>query len=479
MNKYSEQGSANVFSSIMESNKSKRGKQMKDINFLLSKWEQILQKVKDNNGKVYPIEIGKKATMQEIEAKEKELGYQLPPSYKYFVTNLGKSLFFHYSFSDDTMIPNEFREIFSGQINWDFNFLQDLSIAADELIEDGQDYGRSLRGKLEFTQSDNGDIYAFDMSVEGEEKPVVYWEHEEDTVTYVADSFIDYLSKITDLGCIGSEKWQFDYFLSDSGLNTTSPKAVKWKHWLESFSETTLEAVKHNMEELLAFVLYRDKLDEETITIFKKFKQNELFQYLLEQLHKKEAMKDKFLICKIIGRVFGLNAEQWVRRLWEEKQEDLDARLKSYLTSMCLDKKEGLALVLHYLEHECNKKITGYDAFSHLGEFHSRDVISWMQNYVTFPVTNFWDKLFVWSNFSWEDVKRWTSLEEKHEVTVIHALKMYILEKEANHKYLHAIEGLPAKSEFIDFLVKLRDKQVLKKRIQLIEHVTQNIDLFY
>lgn len=452
---------------------------MEDFKILISRWEQILLKLENNNGNVHPIEIGKKATIQEIEAKEKELGCHLPSSYKYILHNLGKSLSFYYSFSEDTMIPSEFTEIFSGEINWNIDFLQNLNMLANELMEDGEDYGRSLRGKLEFSQVGNGDIYAFDMSVESDEKPVIYWDHEEDTVTYVADSFIDYLFRITELGCIGSEKWQLEYFLSDTGLNTTSPASVKWKHWFESFSETTLDDVKNNMEQLIAYVVYRKKLDEETIDFLQKFNRNELFGFLIEELHKKEAFNDQKIICEIIGRVLGIYAETWVRSLWETKQNNMDTRLRSYLTSMCISKDKGLSLVINFLEQESNKKITGYEALSHLGDFHSRDVISWMENHVKFPVTEGWDDLFVRSNFSWDDLERWTSLEEKHEVTVIHALEMYVHEKVAKNKFTHVISDLPTKSEFIDFLVQFRAKQVIKKRIIPIENVIQNIKIFY
>jgi len=452
---------------------------MEDINFLISKWEQILQKLENNNGKVHPIEIGKKATLQEIEAKEKELGYQLPPSYKYILNNLGKSLSFYYSFSEDTIIPSEYKEIYSGEINWNTDFLQNLNRLADELMEEGEDYGSTLRGKLEFSHAGNGDVYAFDMSVESDEKPVIYWEHEEDKVTYVADSFIDYLFKITELGCIGSEKWQLEYFLRDTGLDTTGPAAGKWKHWFESFSETTLDDVKNNMEQLISFVVYRKKLDEETIDFLQKFDRNELFDFLLEELHKKEAFYDQKIICEIIGRVLGIYAGTWVRSLWEAKQDNIDTRLRSYLTSMCINKDRGLSLVFTFLEQESNKKITGYEALSHLGEFHSRDVISWMENHVKFPVTEGWYELFERSNFSWDDLERWTSLEEKHEVTVIHALEKYADEKVANNKKPHVISDLPTKSEFIDFLVKLRAKQVLKKRTMAVENVIQNINIFY
>lgn len=451
---------------------------MKDCEFLLSSWEQILHKLSKNNGNVHPIEIGKRATIQEIEAKEREMGYQLPPSYKYILQNLGKSLSFYYSFSEDTMIPSEFNEIFSGEINWNIDYLQNLDELADELFEDGEDYGKTLRGKLEFSHAGNGDVYAFDMSVESEEKPVIYWDHEEDTVTYIADSFIDYLLRITELGCIGSEKWQLEYFLSDAGLATTSPSAVEWKQWFESFSETTLNDVKNNIEQLIAFVVYREKIDKKTIEILNEFNKKELFDFCLEELHKKDAFDDQKIICEIIGRVFGVNVEKWVISLWEAKQYTVDDKLRSYLTAKCMSKDKGLRLVINFLEQLPNNSIDGYEVLSHLKDFHSRKVIEWMEKHVRFPVTEGWDELFVRSNFSWADLERWTSLEEKHEVTVIHALEKYVEEKVANDIH-HDILGLPTKSDLTDFLVKLRDKQVLKKRRLPIEDMIKNINIFY
>lgn len=451
---------------------------MVDCQFLLTSWEDILQKLQNNHGSVHPIKIGKKATIQEIEAKEKELGYSLPPSYKYILQNIGKSLSFYYSFSEDTMIPREFNEIFSGEIDWDIDYLQSLESLADDLMEDGEDYGKALRGKLEFSHSGNGDVYAFDMSVESEEKPVIYWDHEEDTVTYIADSFIDYLLKITELGCIGSEKWQFEYFLSNAGLVTSSPAAIKWKHWFTSFSETTLNDVKNNMEQLIAFVVYRNSVDNETIGLLQRFNRKELFDFCLEELSRLEAFREQMIICEIIGTIFREDAGTWVRSLWQDKQNAVDARLRSFLTSMCMSKDEGLRLVFDFLEQVSTKKINGYEALVHLMDFHSRDVIPWMEKHLTFPVTEGWDELFVRSNFSWADLKRWTLLDEKHEVTILHALDTYVDEKNSN-KPPHKISDFPTQTDFQEFLISLRDKQVLKKRIVLVDKIIQNIHVFY
>ncbi|MBS8265619.1 SMI1/KNR4 family protein [Mesobacillus boroniphilus] len=443
---------------------------MNDYDFLISKWNHILNKVENNNGKVYPIEIGEKANPQEIRVKEKEIGYQLPPSYKAVLQDLGKSLSFYYSFSDDTMIPDEFREIFSGEIQWDIDLLQSLDSLADDLIEDGVDYGKNLRGKLEFSHSGNGDIYAFDMSAEGEEKPVIYWDHEEDTITCIADSFTDYLNKITELNCVGSEKWQFEHFLNERGLETESSSAIRWKQWFDSFAETKLSDIKTDMDQLIAFIMYRKRLDEETIQALQVFDKKVLFDSLTEKLDQYNTYLEKRVVCKMIGKGLGSYAEKWVKGLWEEQQGRLDTRLRAYLTARCMPEGEGLELVFQQLGQENDRKISGYDALSHLGSFHSRRVIHWMEERVRFPVTEGWDSLFSKSNPAWDDIKRWTELEEKHEVAIVHALEVFVREGRAI-----SIQGLPPRKEFKNFLLNLKSKQKLRRRTEALEYVKQNI----
>ncbi|WP_349408779.1 SMI1/KNR4 family protein [Pseudalkalibacillus sp. SCS-8] len=452
---------------------------MKDYKELLAKWEHILHRVENNNGTVHPIELGKRATNQEIKKKENEVGYDLPPSYKHVLQNVGKSLSFYYSFSEDTMIPSEFRDIFSGEINWNIDYLQGLDELADDLMDGDEDYGKTLRGKLEFAHSANGDIYAFDMLVDGQEKPVIYWDHEEDEVTYIADSFIDYLWRITELGCVGSEIWQLEYFLNDAGLETTSPAAHRWKSWFRSFTETTIDDVKHDKDLLISYVIYKKKLDDDATYLLQQIDKKELFDVLRQKLNKRKDYNDQKVICEIIGSVLGDYAKNWVESLWKEEQNIIDSSLRSYLTAMCMSEARGLSLVFNYLYDISNNQINGFEALNHLGSFHSRDVLSWMEIHVNFPVTESWDELFVRSEFTWSDIKKWSKLEEKHEVTLIHALEKYVYGKRFNHEPFHSIPDLPTQSEFIELLVELRDKQVLKKRISPLENVIQNIHVLY
>ncbi|PGS48353.1 SMI1/KNR4 family protein [Bacillus sp. AFS041924] len=446
---------------------------------LLQKWEHIINKIKRNNGKVHHLMKEEKATIEEVKQKESELGYKLPPSYKSIVLNFSKSLSFYYSFSDDTMIPKEFSEIFSGEINWDISILQNLDSLADDLIDDGEEYGKNLRGKLEFTQAGNGDIYAFDMKAEGEEKPVIYWDHEEDTVTYIADSFIDYLEKITELNCVGSEKWQIEYFLSSSGIEVSSLEAQRWKQWFDSFSETTLEDVKNDMDKLIEYTIYRKKLDTESIKSFLNFNKEELFKKLLKYLNNTEAFTDKKMICVMIGEVIGTYAMKWVENLWElNNEQQFDPRLRSYLSMKCLTPHNGLNLVTDYLEEESNGKIDGNKALAHLSLNNTRQVIDWMERHVRFPVTFGWCELFIESNPSWEDISRWSELEERHQVTIIHALEDLLMKK-MRDSTLKIEFTLPSKEEFVNLLNKIKVKQVLRTRIQILDFLIENLDQFY
>lgn len=447
---------------------------------LVSKWTKIIEKLERNNITFRPFEFGEKATLQEIMEKEKELGFRLPPSYRHVVQNFTKSFSFSYNFSDNIIVPEEFAEIASGEVYWDSSNLTNLNQLADHLMEDGIDYGYNLRNKLEFSHSCNGDIYAFDMAVEGEEKPVVYWDHEVDTITYLADSFIDYLEKITELNCIGSGKWQFEYFLTEHGLDTSGVKAMNWKKWFDTFSETRLEDVEHNLDELISFMIYRKELDSKALQALLVFDNEELFQKLLSRLKVSHTFNQQRKICEIIGESLGTYVEDWVKGLWED-DNSIDPRLRSYLSAKCIGQNQGLKLVLNYLEKKAQGKVSGIEARAHLHSFHAEKVIQWMESHVNFPVTPGWNQLFIEVGPTWGDVVRWSTLDERHEVTVIHGLESFIHNQSMNSEDIKMDKplDLPPKEEFESFLRQLLDRQLLRKRKIIIEKLLLHINLFY
>lgn len=443
---------------------------MYDFNRLKTKWEQVIFKIKENDGCIHELTIENPASLDEITAKENELNVNLPSSYKMALSQFSKSLHFYWSFSDETIVPNDFREIFSGSIHWNIDDLEDLTKVADEFLkQDGEDWAFNLRNKIGFAHSGNGDIYAFDMNAHGEDKPVVYWEHEEDKVTYLADSFIDFLEKITELHCIGDEIWQFEYFINENGLNTESELAVKWKTWFENFTQTKLEYVKHDIGSLIDYVLYHGNISEDTKEVFLNFDKQDIFDSVLIRLNEVNDHEKKALYF-IIGELLGEFASDWVRSLWSI--ERVDSRILAYLSSRCLKHNEGLKLTYAYLENNCPDKINGYDAYYHLHHFSNANVIDWMKVHVRFPVTEGWDSLYATSKPSWNSIKEWLSLEKEHETTIIHALDKMIEHDDCK------IKDAPSRNEFLNTLTSLRDRQILKKKKEILDNVIDNINRF-
>lgn len=177
--------------------------------------------------------IKEPATKEEIEAVEKQLGYQLPSTFRHTLMHFSKEVHLYWSIDEQAQtLPPEISESVFGEIRWSIDELEDLEELAEELDFEG--YRSPLHGKLQFMHVANGDIIAFDMQVTGE-PIVVYWDHETDELTYLADSFHSFIEKLNELHCVGNEIWRYEPFLTDKGLDTNSENAQNWKKWFSSF----------------------------------------------------------------------------------------------------------------------------------------------------------------------------------------------------------------------------------------------------
>jgi hypothetical protein len=201
-------------------------------------WNVIINKLKVTDAEIDDIELDEPASETEIQSIERKLNILLPPSYKYFLLNVSKRLWLAWFLDEEDMesVPEELGEIFSGILNVNIEELEDLTAYADEWFEDGVDHGVNWRNKLKFASSSNGDIYAFDLSFEGVEKPVYYIEHDGDGVHFIANSFHEYVSNITELCLVGNEWWQLEAFIDgEIGLNPNGEAAQVWKRWFEDY----------------------------------------------------------------------------------------------------------------------------------------------------------------------------------------------------------------------------------------------------
>ncbi|WP_100618969.1 SMI1/KNR4 family protein [Bacillus cereus] len=195
----------------------------------INNWNETFHQVEKIKGDIESFVVEKSATEEEIKLTEQQLGYPLPIGFKEVLVKFSKQVELRWSFPDELSIPAEFDDIFAGELCWNLDSIEDLAEVADSLKDVGDNYGENLRQKLAFYTVPNGDYLALDLNSNNEDAAVVYWDHEEDSVTYVADNFIEFIEKFTDLHLIGAEIWQWETFIDSKGINTDSELAQKWK----------------------------------------------------------------------------------------------------------------------------------------------------------------------------------------------------------------------------------------------------------
>lgn len=438
------------------------------IGSLTEQWFSILDIIKSNGGNIIGLTIGHPATIKEISAIEDKLGVNLPNEFKKLLIEFSTHLYFRWSLPDEAILPHEFREIFSGELGWNLEWLEYWSEDSRE------DYAVNLKGKLTFFQVGNGDYLALDLSKDIEH-PVVYWDHETDNITPIAASFMEYLIKMTDLSCIGTEIWQYESFLGSNGIETNSDKAERWKTWFRSFQSLRFEDARQSLESLFQYILYHGVVKAREVSALQQFNHREILTNVLKRLPYCDAKESKAL-CLIIGEVIRSDAEVWVRGLWSDLGT-LDPTDRSYLTARCLPLDEGYQLVMDYLERSSETMVHPYEALKHLSVFQSNRVISWLEKNSRLPATNGWAELFAFSSPTWEDINNWSGMETRHRLTIIHALEEMIHERKKPHdtKQLK-VYRVPSREKFLDFLWRLHNSETLNTKKSIIKKIIDNVD---
>ncbi|MCY9660080.1 SMI1/KNR4 family protein [Paenibacillus chondroitinus] len=438
------------------------------VDRLIEKWSSILEKIKNNGGKIIELTKSKPASDLEIKDKESTLGINIPSEFKKVLLENSKQLYLRWSFPEEAILPQEFREIFSGEIGWS---LDGLEYWGEDSTED---YAINLKGKLTFFQVRNGDYLALDLSNDSN-PPIVYWDHETDNVIPIAASFMEYLNKMTELSCIGAEIWQYEDFLGHHGIETKSEKAERWKKWFHTFQSLRFEDASQSLESLFQYILYHGEVKAREANALRQFNHSEILENVLKRLPNYHAKESKVL-CLIIGEVVKNNAEAWVREQWVESSY-LDPADRSYLTARCLPFEEGYQLVIEYLEGISETVVNPYDALKHLSVFQSNRVITWLEKNGRLPATNGWSELFAFSSPTWEDINKWSEMETRHQLTLIHALDEMIRERKKPYDLMQLkVYGVPSREKFIDFLMRIHDSETLNNKKSIIKNIIDNVE---
>lgn len=442
-------------------------------------WNEVLNKVREQGGDIQELELEPPALPEKLHDKEQELGVLIPASLRELLAEHTRKLYFRWSLPDEAILPEEFKEIFSGELGWS---LEELEYWQEDSAEASGCEG--LAGMMVFGQAGNGDMLALDMNQEAAgEPPVVYWEHETDEVRLLAPSFQEYVKRMTELSCIGSELWQYEAFLGPDGLDTGSAQARRWKDWFATFQSLQFEEASRTLDSLFTYIKYHGAVRARETEGLRRFPAADVFRLVLQQLPE-STPDERIALSRIVGEGLGSYAAQWVRGLWEESEPLLTAETRSYLTARCLPLEEGCRRVMTFLKQETDGKMSGYDAFEHLAPFQHRSVIGWMEEYSRLPAAEGWSRLYAYSRPDWADVKQWAGGDMRQRLTLLQALDDML--REQQHDTIPAygwytlkpikVCGVPSREAFVQFLEKLYEEEPLRTKKALLRQIIEHVD---
>jgi hypothetical protein len=198
---------------------------------------KTLQQIEKLGGDVRPLIFETPASFDDVYEIEQQLNYKIPDDFKNALLTLSSHCEFRWFLPDNFQLPNELRQIFSGELHWGVDFILDFNRNKDRWIKEvfpdqENEYDRVWHNKFVFQQVGNGDYISIDLSQESYGK-IIYLSHDdgEGHGYIMADSFSKLLNNWTQLGCVGGEDWQWLPFCKDkaSGIDPNSTNALLWR----------------------------------------------------------------------------------------------------------------------------------------------------------------------------------------------------------------------------------------------------------
>lgn len=194
-------------------------------------------------------EIDPPATEREVVAVEEMLGCAIPTSFRKVLLEYSSRVCIEWALPEDVRPPETFRHVQAGECRWDLKALPELQKTHRDWIEhcftgkQRPDWEKSPRhiaydlvwhGKFAILENGTGDMIAIDVA-RTDRQPVVYLSHEDGVEHgyWLGSDFEDFVDRLSLLGCVGSEDWAFEPFLSGprSLLVTNGENAKLWREW--------------------------------------------------------------------------------------------------------------------------------------------------------------------------------------------------------------------------------------------------------
>ncbi len=212
----------------------------------ITDWNWILKIAQNQGWEVEQLEIKPKINTSEIAILEKKYGISYPIEFKKILINYSSGVKFGWQTANEE-IEGEFDEIFSGcggvseykenSYLWDFGLLSDIYLNYQGWLKDcyndpTDNYGKHYYDKIPFIEVPNSDLIVFNSLGQ-----VIYLSHDDGPLhgEKLADSFIEFITLWSKLGCVGTESEQFSVFYDRENMKLmdNSPKIDRWRDSLE------------------------------------------------------------------------------------------------------------------------------------------------------------------------------------------------------------------------------------------------------
>ncbi len=175
------------------------------------------------------------ATMAEIEELEKNIKCTIPISLKETLLNFSKEIMFYAELPYDFELPSQLDGIDIASFEISLSGIEDAEASRKYWIEGEEECADSDKiwyDKLGFMVAQNGDVIAFDLKDENEDKRVVYLSHDdnENNGMILGKNFKEYFSNLILIGACGIEDWKIEPFIdSDTGINPNCKNAEEYR----------------------------------------------------------------------------------------------------------------------------------------------------------------------------------------------------------------------------------------------------------
>jgi hypothetical protein len=189
---------------------------------------------KEGEGSPPKIEVSQPAMEADILKIEKAIGGRLPEAYRTPLALIAREVDIGWQLREPEQPP--IRNIFAGECRWSPREIEGLLETYQGWLRDcfddpADDYGSVWYGKFPILSVGNGDMVAIDLKTH----EVVYLSHDdgEGHGARLGSDFLDYIDRLTILGCVGAEHWQWAPFLSTAQpyLQTECEHALTWRKW--------------------------------------------------------------------------------------------------------------------------------------------------------------------------------------------------------------------------------------------------------